>query len=729
MQRREQGWILDGTRPDMWEAVDTAQGLCFTNRVSDTHQSDEPTAFYGGIIADPMGFGKTLAMISLIASDSQYLALYETSDLSRVLREESCGLTLVIVPPALLGTWEEELSSHTEHMRLPYVLHYGKSRPTDISQLANTAIVLTTYDTVSAEWRLGRNRESTNLFTVRWRRLVLDEAHIIRNSESQKARAVCALDSVSRWAVTGTPIQNHLNDLAALLKFLSVYPYSDKRTFDADVSNLWNSGRAEEAVKRLKRLAGCLLLRRPKKTIQLPTRQDLACYVEFQPDERELYNQVRNQTIARLDEALLESRQGTRPGSYITVLQQIEAMRMVCNLGLLFPSRHDASLMTGKKPNVETWEHIAQGAFNLRLEIGSIECIVCSFSLDATNNSLNDNETARALFTRCLGLICPSCVQRSSHGGAMQPILRCSHERPCPIAPVTTSPASLEALPVPLSLGSFATATYLPTKVKSLVTDLKMQPTDVKIVVFSTWRTTLDVVEAGLNQAGIPALRFDGKVPQRERQSVVDQFRHDPNVRVLLLTLSCGAVGLTLTAATRAYLMEPHWNPTLEDQALARIHRLGQEKEVKTLRFYVRDSFEESVVKNQNLKRELAGILLAPGGVANTQLEHLEVSILVVDCYHAGIPDFHATASARSNLGSRRFSSSDGVIGWLPGSKSRLICWEGLFLVQVVICFFGLLRFLFVFVVRISFFKIVQLLPLYLLPKKLLKNNYFTPLG
>lgn len=65
--------------------------------------------------------------------------------------------------------------SHAEYMRLPYVLHYGKSRPTDISQLANTAIVLTTYDTVSAEWRLGSNRESTILFTVRWRRVVLDE--------------------------------------------------------------------------------------------------------------------------------------------------------------------------------------------------------------------------------------------------------------------------------------------------------------------------------------------------------------------------------------------------------------------------------------------------------------------------------------------------------------------------------------------------------------------------
>jgi SNF2 family DNA or RNA helicase len=62
-------------------------------------------------------------------------------------------------------------------------------------------------------------------------------------------------------------------------------------------------------------------------------------------------------------------------------------------------------------------------------------------------------------------------------------------------------------------------------------------------VVFSTWRLTLDVVEKGLEKAGIRSIRFDGSVPQKERQSVVDKFKADPGVRVMLLTLSCGAVG------------------------------------------------------------------------------------------------------------------------------------------------------------------------------------------
>lgn len=62
-------------------------------------------------------------------------------------------------------------------------------------------------------------------------------------------------------------------------------------------------------------------------------------------------------------------------------------------------------------------------------------------------------------------------------------------------------------------------------------------------VVFSTWRLTLDIVEAGLDQASLRCIRFDGEVPQKDRQPVIEKFKTDPNIRVMLLTLSCGAVG------------------------------------------------------------------------------------------------------------------------------------------------------------------------------------------
>ncbi|KAI1439415.1 P-loop containing nucleoside triphosphate hydrolase protein [Annulohypoxylon stygium] len=164
-----------------------------------------------------------------------------------------------------------------------------------------------------------------------------------------------------------------------------------------------------------------------------------------------------------------------------------------------------------------------------------------------------------------------------------------------------------------MSIGSIG----LPSKIKALVMDIRNESNLLRnkvltasSVVFSTWRLTLDIVQAGLTNAGIRSIRFNGKVVQRDRQPVIDSFRTDPSIKVMLLTLSCGAVG----------------NPTLEEQALARVHRLGQTKEVTTVRLYVRDSFEEQVMQVQESKKQLAGVLLSPhdGNSMDSSLSGLE---------------------------------------------------------------------------------------------------------
>ncbi|GAB1316916.1 alpha-1,6-mannosyltransferase [Madurella fahalii] len=617
MLDRECGWAWDGSRPDIWEAQEIGQHQYFINRISDTIQENPPPQFYGGIIADPMGLGKTLAMIALVASDIRTDDDNPPSLPLSCAKEPSSGRTLVVVPPALLGTWEEQLKEHLFPNSLTWSRHHGRSRLLDPSHLQDTRIVLTTYHTVSMEWRHGAGAEISLLFKTRWKRVILDEAHYIRNSESQMARAICSLDSVARWAVTGTPIQNRLADLATLLKFLGVYPYSEKRAFDTDIANLWKSGKDEDAVRRLKRLSGCLLLRRPKETVQLPARRDLQCLVEFTPAERASYEDIRTQALEKIDEALLQAGDCIKPHSFVNVLQRIEAMRMICNLGLHYHSRHSTESMRKIDSTPDSWSVIAQRALDLRRGMGQVQCCSCGSNLDDTDDEPSGpaEQSAHSLFSQCLQFICSVCAPRFSgpKGRAA-----CACEDLCPVAPVSINPSAVDdpedptIPPAEAQAGGEFYRLGLSSKVATLVKDLRQQPPDVKCVIFSTWRTTLDLVEVGLKQALIPCLRFDGKVPQKDRQGVVERFRHDPSVKVLLLTLSCGAVGLTLTVASRAYLMEPHWNPTLEDQALARIHRMGQRREVTTVRFVITNSFEERVIEIQSTKRDLASILLNP---------------------------------------------------------------------------------------------------------------------
>lgn len=269
--------------------------------------------------------------------------------------------------------------------------------------------------------------------------------------------------------------------MSALLEFLDVYPYREKRTFDTDISHPWKTGSVDEAVKRLKRLAGCILLRRPKATVQLPPKRDMACHVDFHSSEQQLYQEVRSQTIARLDEALHENQRSSGAISFVSVLQQNEAMRMVCNLGLLYPTRHDASLGKGKMPEIDIWPGNAQRGFDLRLQMGNVECHFCSHTLDANVDPLGGMESKKLLFTQCLKVLCQECTQKLSRRSNA---VDCGHNSPCPTAPVSMSASSLEESPVMVSPATIIGSGYLPTKVKALIEDLNGLPGDVKWYVF-----------------------------------------------------------------------------------------------------------------------------------------------------------------------------------------------------------------------------------------------------
>lgn len=299
------------------------------------------------------------------------------------------------------------------------------------------------------------------------------------------AKAVCAVPAAARWAVTGTPIQNRLGDLAALFKFLDVYPYGDIRRFDTDITDLWKSGESKQAVERLKHLSRCLILRRPKTTIKLPTRKDVRCLVNFTPEERVLYEHVKHQAIAHLAEAStnFDRSETSQSISFVNVIQQINALRMICNLGLHYGSRHDAKVSEYQfnSPQAVDWASIAQQAFNFQSEITSISCQRCKASLDITERLLTESGSGYVespLFSQCLMFICPDCLQRSNGDS-----LSCGHEPPHPFAPVSLNASVLEEsllTAVNCAVGSYTASTGLPSKITSLMTQLKAQPSDVK---------------------------------------------------------------------------------------------------------------------------------------------------------------------------------------------------------------------------------------------------------
>src|SRR5258706_6323156 len=130
-----------------------------------------------------------------------------------------------------------------------------------------------------------------------------------------------------------------------------------------------------------------------------------------------------------------------------------------------------------------------------------------------------------------------------------------------------------------------------------------------RALVFPQWPSSLDRAEPALRAAELDLPRLDGST--RDREAVVGRFQSEEGPPVLLLSLKAGGVGLNLTAADHVFLLDPWWNPAVEEQAADRAHRIGQDRPVMVYRLVARDTVEERILALQQRKRELAEAALA----------------------------------------------------------------------------------------------------------------------
>ncbi len=143
-----------------------------------------------------------------------------------------------------------------------------------------------------------------------------------------------------------------------------------------------------------------------------------------------------------------------------------------------------------------------------------------------------------------------------------------------------------------------------------------------KVLMFSSFEKYLRLFREHFEEAGYPYAWLTGESPQTFRKQAVDRFTTDPAVQAFLITTKAGGVGLNLTAADYVFVLDPWWNPFVEDQAIARAHRIGQTEKVVAVKFIAKDTIEEKILKMQEKKSALAGEILASGdGMAFTREE------------------------------------------------------------------------------------------------------------
>jgi SNF2 family DNA or RNA helicase len=165
-------------------------------------------------------------------------------------------------------------------------------------------------------------------------------------------------------------------------------------------------------------------------------------------------------------------------------------------------------------------------------------------------------------------------------------------------------------------------------KLEELIREIEENTGHHKALVFSQFTSMLQLIRAALDERGIPYLYLDGSVAAEERKRTVVKFQEEEDTRIFLISLKAGGVGLTLTAADYVYLVDPWWNPAVEQQAIDRSHRIGQEKKVFAYRMICRDTVEEKILQLQERKKNLASDLIADETGFVKQLSREDVDYL-----------------------------------------------------------------------------------------------------
>jgi len=392
----------------------------------------------GGILGDEMGLGKTIQMISLIVE--------------RPSQDPRCKTTLIAAPVALMRQWAQEMQQKVKggHHRLNVFIQHGPSKKKRFEDLQLFDIVLTTYGTLAQELknvqkfelrkkhdpsaRPGPSERAPILGPdSNWYRVILDEAQCIKNKSTKTAQAACLIKAKYRFAMTGTPMMNNVEEFFSLVQFLRINPYCRWEKFRLDITtplkSNWDDAR-NSAMSKLQALCKAVMLRRTKKStfegkpiLVLPERTTEVENPDFDEDEKAFYNAIENKTQLQFNKYLTKGTVGTNYSAILVLLLRLR--QAACHPHLIRDFGIAAAADITQEEVINYAKKLDDAVIErIQKTNGNFECPVC---YDAVSNPAIffpcGHHTCRECFTRITdpaqglrdglenggGARCPSC--------------------------------------------------------------------------------------------------------------------------------------------------------------------------------------------------------------------------------------------------------------------------------------------------------------------------------
>ncbi|KAM5221047.1 DNA excision repair protein ERCC-6-like [Ctenodactylus gundi] len=486
----------------------------------------------GGILADDMGLGKTIQIISFLSG------MFDASLINHVL---------LIMPTNLISTWLKEFAKWTPGMRVK--TFHGPSKDERTRSLSRVqqrnGVIITTYQMLINNW-MQLSTFNGQVFV--WDYVILDEAHKIKSSSTKSAVCARAIHASNRLLLTGTPIQNNLQELWSLFDFACQGSLlGTLKTFKMEYENPIIRAREKDATpgekalgmkisENLMEMIKPYFLRRTKEEVQkkksskpdeknpgidaicempsLSRKNDLIIWIRLVPLQEEIYRKF--VSLDHIKELLMETR---------SPLAELGVLKKLCDHPRLLSTRACRLL------NLKTVKTPAQDG-NEEEDSSDVDDVA-----HVTDDALME-ESGKMIFLMDL-------LKRLRDEG---------HQT----------------------------------------------------LVFSQSRQILNIIERLLKNKHFKILRIDGTVTHLlEREKRINLFQQNKDYSVFLLTTQVGGVGLTLTAATRVVIFDPSWNPATDAQAVDRVYRIGQKENVVVYRLITCGTVEEKIYRRQVFKDSL----------------------------------------------------------------------------------------------------------------------------
>ncbi|MVN22784.1 DEAD/DEAH box helicase [Mucilaginibacter arboris] len=427
---------------------------------------------FGGCLADDMGLGKTIQTLALLQKNKE-----DNAANGKVT-------SLIIMPTSLIYNWVNEAKRFAPEIQI--LAHTGSLRSRNAAVFSNYDLIITTY---------GITRIDINLLKdFFFEYIILDESQNIKNAASKSFQAVTELKSRFKLILSGTPVENSVNDLWTQMSFINPGLLGNQAYFQNNFVIPIEKKKDEDKAHRLQVLIKPFILRRTKEQVatELPSKTEKLFYSEMCDEQADEYEKVKSE----YRNALLKSiEEGTFAQAKLHVLQGLIKLRQIANHPRLIDESYEGS--SGKFDDV--WEML----------INALE---------------------------------------SGH----------------------------------------------------------------KVLVFSQFVRQLTIFRNQLEDQGISYTYLDGKTKNREEE--INKFQNNELLRIFLISIKAGGVGLNLTEADYVFILDPWWNPAVEQQAIDRTHRIGQTKKVIIYKFITKNSIEEKILLLQQQKMHVANTLITTEG-------------------------------------------------------------------------------------------------------------------